>query len=156
MKTLREIIIQCNDNLRDWVVSRPLRKEKDPKKRFEIKLWLEITGHLTGAGDGAWESYKKNYYDNLPDEEKKLIQSCLLTMLQSSRYNIKDKSFIAQVCADFYLKDDALPIVQNLLRQAKDPIDIREFESAKEALSRGISMYDLVSERFKSGKRQPL
>jgi len=154
MSSLREIIIKYNNKFIDWVVSRPLRREKDPEKHFEINLWLEITGALIGGqgGDGAWEKYKIQYYDKLSDEEKKRVQSCLMDMLKSDRYNLSNKAFIAQVCADLYLKE-AIPILDDLLRNINDPRDIKSYKLAYEGLSRGISMHELVEEKFRRGER---
>jgi len=154
MGAFREIIIRCNDRFINWVISQPLRREKDPDKRFEINLWLEITGAFLGgqASDSAWEKYKINHYDKLPEEEKKRVQSCLMDMLKSDRYNLSNKAYIAQVCADLYLKE-AIPILDDLLRNINDPRDIKSYKLAYEALTRGISMHEIVEEKFRRGER---
>lgn len=154
MKTLRELIIKLNDKFLDWAVSRPLRREKDPEKRFEINLWLQIAGAFIGGqgSDGAWEKYKIHQYDKLPTEEQKRVQLCLLGMLKSDRYNLSNKAFIAKVCADLYIKE-ALPILDELLQHLNEPHDIKSFKLAYEALSRGISMHELVDEMFRKGER---
>lgn len=155
---LRNLIIKYCDNYRYWSLSRPLRGEKDPEKRFEIKLWLNISGAFSGSQgrDGAWETYKRSYYDKLSsDEEKRKIQTCLLSMLKSNRYSSSKKAFIAQVCADLFL-EEALPVVNELLQETNAPRDIHELRLAHEALSRGITMYELIKERFLSGKRNEI
>lgn len=155
MISLRELIIKLNDRFIDWVVNRPLRREKDPQKRFEIKLWLEISGAFLGgqARDGAWTNYKRYYYDKLPSEdEKKQVRSILLTMLKSNKYSISNKAIIAQVCADLEVKD-ALQDVINLLQQAKGLSDVKMLRLAYEALSRGITVRELVDEKYRRGER---
>ena len=151
---LRELIIGYHDKFINWAVRSRLRREKDPEKRFEINLWLEISGAFIGGqgSDSAWEKYKNNHYDKLQGEEKKRLQSCLLDMSKSDRYNLLNKAFIAQVCADLYLKE-ALPILDDLLRHVNDPRDIKSFKLAHEALLRDISMHELVEEKFRRGER---
>lgn len=155
MSTLREIIIKWNNKFIDWVVTRPLRRERDPQRRFEIKLWLEISGAFLGgqAADGAWASYKKYYYDKIPTEdEKKRVRSALLSMLKSDRYDISKKGIIAHVCADLEIKE-ALLDVGDLLQRAQNRSDKNELHLAFEALSRGVTVYDLVSEKVRRGER---
>lgn len=155
MSTLREMIIKCNDRFTTWIVTRPLRREKDSQRRFEIKLWLEISGAFLGgqAADGAWANYKKYYYDKIPTEdEKKRVRSTLLSMIKSDNYDVSKKAIIAHVCADLEIKE-ALSDVNDLLQRAQNRTDLNELHLAFEALSRGITAYDLVSEKFRRGER---
>ncbi len=153
--SLRELIVKCNNMFIDWVVTRPLRREKDPQRRFEIKLWMDIKGALLGgqAADGAWTNYKQYYYDKLPSEdEKKRVRSALLSMLKSDRNDISKKAIIAHVCADLEIKE-ALQDIGSLLQRAQNLSDKNELRLAFEALSRGITVTDLVSEKFRKGDR---
>lgn len=155
MSSLRETIIKLNDRFINWFTNRPLRQEKDPQKRFEMKLWLDISGAFLGgqAKDGAWTNFKKYYYDKLQsEEEKRQVQSALLTMLKSNNYSMSKKAILAQVCADLQVKD-ALQDVSYLLQQAKDLSDKNILLLAYEALSRGITVRELVEEKFRKGER---
>jgi hypothetical protein len=101
--------------------------EKDPLKRFELKLWMEIKGDFLGgmAAAMSWVKYKTYYYDKLPSEDaKKQINSVLLSMLKSNKYTISDKAKIAYVCADIGLRN-AIEDINLLIHSAKDPRDIR-------------------------------
>jgi hypothetical protein len=155
MGSLREFIIKVNDAFTDWVINRPLRREKDPQKRFEIKLWLEISGAFLGgqARDGAWTNYKRYYYDNLPSDEDKIkVQSALLSMLRANDIPISKKAIIAHVCADLMLKD-ALQEAENLLKQPMNFSDQKMLSLACEALNRGITVRKLIDEKFQKGER---
>lgn len=155
MISLREIIIRLNNRFIDWVIHRHLRREKDPQRCFEIKLWMEMSGVTLGgqAADGAWATYKQYYYDKLPTEyEKNKVRNALLSMLKSNDYDISKKAILAHVCADLGI-EDALQDVNDLLRQAQKSSDKKTLQLAYEALSRGIPVYELVDEKFRKGER---
>lgn len=155
MISLRDLIIKCNDRFLNWVLYRPLKGEKDPVKRFELKLWMEINGAFLSGMDSAmsWVKYKSYYYDKISSEdEKSQIRNLLLTMIKSDKYSISDKAKIVYVCGDLQIKD-ALKDIDELLLLSKDLSDSKLYRLASEALTRGIVMKQLIDEKFQKGER---
>lgn len=147
---VREKIIKLIDALVNWGANRPIKREKDPQKRFEMKLWLEIRG-LTYDGES---NYKRVYYEKLLSEDERMqVRSTLLTMLKSDKYSISNKAVIAYVCTDIGISE-ALQDVNDLRKKAT----ITSFEKqmlslAYEALSRGITVHELVYGKDEKSER---
>jgi len=157
--SFREKIVKCIDKIRGWILYhklyRPLEREKDPQKRFEKKLWMEIKGSFLSGMDSAmsWVKYKSYYYDNLRSEdEKRQVRSVLLSMLKSKEYDISKKAIIAYVCADLSIKD-ALQDIDALLQRDQDDSHKKIYRLAHEALTRGLTMKELVDEKFYAGEK---
>lgn len=141
---LREGIVRVLDAIRDCIMYfnwyRPLKKEKDPEKRLELQLWLEISGARLGgmASGGAYVTFKTDYYDKLPtNEEKTAVRKTLLTMLRSDSYTIFQKEAIAYVCSSLRMEE------------ASKDIDL-----VREASARGMSMRQLY--RFKRDREREM
>ncbi len=109
---LRSLIQWVLDEIRDCIlymkIYRPAQKEKNPFKRLEKELWIEISGVRFGgmAASGVYATFKPDYYDKLPSEEAKAdVRKALLSMIRSDDYSVLQKEAIAYVCADLKMQE---------------------------------------------------
>jgi hypothetical protein len=129
---LRKGIVNVLDTIGDCIMYfkwfRPLKKEKDPEKRLEIQLWLEISGARLGgmASSGAYVTFKTDYYDKLPEDEKTAVRKTLLTMLRSDSYTVLQKDAIVYVCSSLRMEEAS-----------------KDIALVREASARGMSMRQL-------------
>ncbi len=137
---LRSFIQWILDEITDFIVYfkvyRPAQREKDPQKRLEKELWIEISGLRLGgmAASGAPATFGKDYYDELPSEEKAAVRKVLLSMLRYDNYSVSQKEAIAYVCSDLGMREAANDI--NFVREASARSmtirELRRFKRLKE------------------------
>ncbi|QWV94293.1 hypothetical protein KP004_03665 [Geomonas oryzisoli] len=73
----------------------------DPKKQYEVDLWLKILGRSYD-----FQSDYKRYYERIAtDEEKQRVHTTLASMVISESYSISNKTLIAYVCADIGVEE---------------------------------------------------
>lgn len=120
---IRHSIVWVLEKIQDCVLYfkwyRPLRREKDPQKRLEKRLWVQIAGvRLGGMGSsGAYMMFKKDYYEKLSSEgEKAEVRKVLLSMLKSDKYTVFQKEAIAFVSSDLPVEGSEEDI--SLVREA--------------------------------------
>lgn len=141
MIVFKKIINKISKLISIIVARRKINPTNDPNKAFEVSLWLEIIGQTY---DGQ-SCYKQRYYDLLTDEDSKSkIRNTLLNMLKSRGYSITNKSIIAYVCADIGITE-ALQDIKSLRKSTEcSSFDRQILTSSYEALSRGITVNELI------------
>jgi len=119
----RDGIVRILDAVKDCILYfkwyRPLQKEKDPKQRLERELLIELLGVRLGGmtSNGAYVSFKRDYYDRLAsDKEKCEVRKALLRMLRYGRYSVSHKVIMALACSDLRMDEAAADIA--LVREA--------------------------------------
>jgi hypothetical protein len=140
----RRAIVRVLDAIVDLIAYikwyRPLHTERDPNRRLELELWLEISGaRLGGMGaSSAYVAFKSEYYDKLATEaEQAEVRRVLLSMLQSRGYSVFQKEAIAYVCSSLGMEAAA-----------------RDVALVREASARGMTMHQL--QRFNRDREREL
>jgi hypothetical protein len=125
-----------------------IEQEKDPQKKLEKQVLLELRGTLLGgmASSTAYMAFKRDYYDKLSDDfERDKVKKILLQILKSNAYRSPDKEIATYVCADIVILD-AIPEIEKLRRFAtKDSITELEFNRALDALRSGRPISELLT-----------
>ena len=133
-------VIRVLDVIRDWIMYfkwyRPLKHERNPHRRLELQLWLEISGvHLGGVSSGVErEAFKKNYYDKITMEmEKAAVRQTLLSMLRSHKYTVFQKEAIADVCSSLGMEEafDDIALVREAAARSMSMSQLFRFKCAQ-------------------------
>jgi hypothetical protein len=143
--SIRHNIVWFLDKIQDCVLYfrwyRPLKREKNPQKRLEKRLWIEIAGiGLGGMGSsGAYVMFKTDHYEKLSSEKEKAeVRKVLLSMLKSDKYTVSQKEAIAFVCSDLQVEgtEEDISLVREAAVRMMTMQQLADFKR-KERLSQG-------------------
>lgn len=143
-RNFRKAIVRMLDVIDDLIRYikwyRPLKRERDPSKRLELELWVEISGARFGgmSASGAYVTFKSDYYDKLTTEAEQVqVRRVLLSMLRSRKYSVFQKEALAYVCSSLRMEEAA-----------------RDVALVREASARGMTMQQL--HRFNRDREREL
>lgn len=147
--SIRDGIVRVLDAVTDCIMYfkwyRPLQKEKDPQKRLEKELLLELLGVRLGgmASSGAYVSFKKDYYERLASEKEKCdVRKALLRMLRYERYSVSQKVMIASACSDLNV-DEAAEEIALVREAAARNMSMKQLYKFKRERARELRRHDL-------------
>lgn len=138
--------------VRTWHIKRILKdieQEKDPIKKLEKQVILEISGILQGgmATSTAFMGFKKYFYDKISgNEEKNRVKEVLITILKSNEYRLRKKTLVAWVCADVGAVA-ALDEIKKIIPLVKNVRDKADLEMAVRALETGKTMIEVIRQK---------
>jgi len=129
-----------------------IEQEKDPQRKLQKQVLLEIRGTLLGgmASSSAYMSFKTDYFDKQKSQsEQQQVKDALLQILRSNEFSLSDKARVSHACADIVILE-AIPVIENIKRSAKsDSIYNKMLNDSLIALKQGKSITEIIYDQLR-------